>query len=267
MDFCAGFSKIAGMSRNLCMDLISLASQVNRRWFDNIRGWIFIVPSKSKTTSPAFKFGFLRETPFLGYLWHPRSLATEISNGDHNEFPSLDLRHRSDHEFQIITVQLPFFIVHKQWHSIMLMWCMDGREEKRFNVRRGGVSWWLLGKLNSGDFSGRKNKIKRFLENITSKCILIPSLTPLEKFPESIEHKANEPVFSFTYFPYPMFNCRRWCFCSLFPRMAVLNSLVFHFWRCLCMQLFDDDCLWILNRQREERRSERRSSMITNNWS
>lgn len=104
--------------------------------------------------------------------------------------------------------------------------------------------------------------------NITSNCIQIHLWHLSSKeFPESIEHKANEPVFSFTYFPYPMFNCRRWCVSSLFPRMAVLNSLVFHFWRCFCMQLFDDDCFWILNRQREERRSERRSSMITNNWS
>lgn len=65
--------------------------------------------------------------------------------------------------------------------------------------------------------------------------------------------EANELFFSFAYFSYPMFNCRRWCFCSRITRMAVLNSPFFHFWRCLCMQLFDDDCLWILNRQREER--------------
>lgn len=54
--------------------------------------------------------------------------------------------------------------------------------------------------------------------------------------------------------------------------MAVLNSLVvFHFWRCLCMQLSDDDCLWILNRssKRRRRREERAEShdQKRNNWS
>lgn len=55
------------------------------------------------------------------------------------------------------------------------------------------------------------------------------------------------------------------CFFSVSLRWRFLIRLVFHFWRCLCMQLFDDR-FWILSRE-EEKCGEEKKKEAKHSWS